>query len=95
MNNPAQAFYNWYRETLRNSKYRWLIVLGTLAYLISPIDLAPDFIPILGWIDDGIVATLFVTEVSQILLETLNRRKRGSEVASAEPTDTVIDVNPQ
>ncbi|MDY7023499.1 MAG: hypothetical protein SWJ54_19450, partial [Cyanobacteriota bacterium] len=44
-----------------------------------------DFIPIVGWIDDGIVATLFVTEVSQLLLERL---KSGQKTASTEVADT-------
>ena len=30
-------------------------VLGIL-YVISPVDLVSDFIPILGWVDDGLIA---------------------------------------
>ncbi|NJK37537.1 MAG: DUF1232 domain-containing protein [Oscillatoriales cyanobacterium RM2_1_1] len=81
MNNLVQSFYNWYRHTLRNTKYRWVIILGTLIYLLSPIDIAPDFIPVIGWIDDGIIATLFITEVSQLLLEGFNRRRSTPDVA--------------
>ena len=46
-------FYDWYRNLIRNSKYRWVIIVGTLLYLISPIDLLPDFIPLIGQIDDA------------------------------------------
>lgn len=34
----------------------WLAVL--LVYLLSPIDLVPDFIPVLGYADDAIVVAL-------------------------------------
>ena len=26
-------------------------------YIISPVDLVPDLIPILGWLDDGVIST--------------------------------------
>ena len=60
-------FYDWYRNLIRDSKYRWVIIVGTLLYLISPIDLLPDFIPLIGQIDDGIVVTLLVAELSGLL----------------------------
>jgi uncharacterized membrane protein YkvA (DUF1232 family) len=93
----VESFYAWYRQTLRHAKYRWVLIAGTLIYLFSPIDIAPDFIPILGWIDDGVVATLLVTEISGLMLEQLQRRQRNNVAADAPPetataTETVIDV---
>mgnify|MGYP001050121821 CR=1 FL=1 len=89
-----QAFYNWYRRTIRNAKYRWLIILGTLGYLLLPFDIAPDFIPVIGWIDDGILVTLLVTEVSQMMMEQLNKRRvsRDSQTtADAPPIDVPVE----
>lgn len=34
----------------------WLVVL--LVYLVSPIDLIPDFIPLLGYVDDALVVAI-------------------------------------
>lgn len=88
MPNPIQSFYDWYRQTLRHPKYRWLIIGGTLLYLLSPIDISPDFIPMMGWIDDGIIATLLVSELSSILLARLGHRK--DKVAKSEK---VVEVS--
>ncbi|MBD1915825.1 MULTISPECIES: YkvA family protein [Cyanophyceae] len=86
MNNAIGSFYNWYKATLRNTKYGWLLGLGTIIYLVSPIDIAPDFLPIIGWIDDGLLATLLVTELSQIALERLNKRKQSGTSAANDAT---------
>ncbi|MBF2002567.1 MAG: DUF1232 domain-containing protein [Synechococcales cyanobacterium C42_A2020_086] len=90
----ASNFIDWYRNLLRNSKYRWLIILGTLAYLLSPIDLLPDVIPVIGQIDDVVILTLLVTEVSQVLMERVRtvKGKNSTAVADKSATDSV-DVN--
>ena len=37
-----------------------LATLLAVLYVVSPIDLVSDFIPVLGWLDDGIVAYLLL-----------------------------------
>ncbi len=88
MKNMIESFYNWYKSMLRNTKYRWVLVLGTLIYLVSPIDISPDFLPIIGWVDDGILATLLVSELSQLALEHLGKRKQSR---NAEDTDSTVE----
>ncbi|MEL6397939.1 MAG: YkvA family protein [Cyanobacteria bacterium J06626_4] len=90
MENFAQSFYTWYKQTMRHPKYRWLLIGGTLVYLISPIDIAPDFIPVIGWIDDAAIATLLVAELSQVFLGYLNQR--GNPVKSDVQDPNNIDV---
>ncbi|MFE4105469.1 YkvA family protein [Almyronema epifaneia] len=93
MQNLVEAFYKWYRNTLRNTRYRWLIVFGTLLYLLSPLDISPDFIPVIGWIDDGILVTLLVSEVSQLAAEYLNkRRQQVPDQAASTFSEPAIDV---
>ncbi|MEM9808088.1 MAG: YkvA family protein [Cyanobacteria bacterium P01_D01_bin.56] len=103
MKTPAQqtiieGLRNWYRNAIRNSKYRWLVVFGSLLYLVSPLDISPDVFPIIGWLDDGIIATLLVTEVSQLLFEQVNASKKknqqeaDSSADTATATEQVVDV---
>lgn len=86
-------FYDWYRNLVRNSKYRWLIIAGTLVYLFSPIDLLPDVVPLIGQIDDTIVLGLLVAEVSSMLMERLKAQK-DQTVATVDgvPTNEAVDV---
>lgn len=86
------SIYNWYRQTIRNPKYRWWIILGTLVYLLSPFDISPDFIPIVGEIDDIMLATLLVTELSQLVLEKFKSSKNPVTNAQTTATGTTIDV---
>ncbi|MEA5419338.1 YkvA family protein [Spirulina sp. CCNP1310] len=75
MSISPKAIYDWYRSTLRNPKYRWWIILGSLVYIISPIDIAPDLIPIVGQIDDLMILTLLISEVSQLVLDFAKTKK--------------------
>jgi uncharacterized membrane protein YkvA (DUF1232 family) len=82
------TIYDIYRKLIRESKYRWLIILGSLLYILSPVDLLPDFIPVIGWIDDGLVITLLIAEISQGLMEKVRVRK-----ADANEVVTTVDAN--
>lgn len=56
-----------------------LALVGLLAWLVNPIDLIPEFIPVLGPLDDVIVAILVLRYVRRRLgVEELRRRWPGS-----------------
>ena len=56
-----------------------LALLGLLVWLVSPIDLIPEFIPVLGPLDDVVVAVLVLRYVRRRLGEAeLRRRWRGT-----------------
>jgi uncharacterized membrane protein YkvA (DUF1232 family) len=42
----------------RTPRYAKLLVAGIVAYALSPIDLIPDFIPVLGYLDDLVLIPL-------------------------------------
>jgi uncharacterized membrane protein YkvA (DUF1232 family) len=64
---PLELVYSTYRKLVANPKYRWWVIAGTLAYLVSPFDISPDVIPLIGEIDDAIVVTMLATELIGVL----------------------------
>lgn len=91
---PMQFLYDTYRRLIRHPKLRWWVIAGTLLYVLSPIDFAPDAIPFLGEIDDALLLTVMIAEVSQTLIEqrrTLQQTKKSAP--ASQPVDTTpIDV---
>jgi uncharacterized membrane protein YkvA (DUF1232 family) len=71
---------------------KFMVVLAIL-YLISPADFVPDFIPVLGWLDDvgvlGLLIGLAYKLLPRELYESLRQRVDGVR----EPQ--TIDVTPQ
>jgi uncharacterized membrane protein YkvA (DUF1232 family) len=56
-----------------------LALLALLAWLVNPIDLIPEFIPVIGPLDDVVVAVLVLRYVSRRLGDDeLRRRWRGT-----------------
>ena len=96
MNFSLSSLYDWYRNAIRHPKYRWWVMLGTIIYLISPIDIAPDFIPVIGQVDDVLLAGLLFTELSQMMIAKLQARQEGKNVATENPDSTdkaTVDVD--
>jgi uncharacterized membrane protein YkvA (DUF1232 family) len=57
-----------------------LALAGLLVWLLSPIDLIPEFVPVLGPLDDVVVAVLVLRYVARRLgLAELRRRWQGSD----------------
>jgi uncharacterized membrane protein YkvA (DUF1232 family) len=95
--NFISAFYTWYTNTLRNPKYRWWIIVGSVIYLFSPFDIAPDFFPIVGQIDDAVVLSLLVAELSQVMMTRLKARKgeeKAAEAANASQAEVDVEAIP-
>ena len=69
-----------YRDDRTPLKAKLLIGL-TIGYLLSPIDLIPDFIPILGAIDDLVIVPLLITIsiklIPPLVLEDARERLKG------------------
>jgi len=82
-----QAIYNLYSNAIRNPKYRNWIIIGTLIYVLSPIDLSPDIFPLAGQIDDFLLLSIMAIEVTQMVF---NSQKKEEE---EKPSEKTVDVD--
>ncbi|MCC3158460.1 DUF1232 domain-containing protein [Hymenobacter sp. 15J16-1T3B] len=60
----------------RTPWYARLVMLATLAYAASPIDLIPDFIPVLGYLDDLILVPAGIALSIQLVPAEVLREAR-------------------
>jgi len=79
----------------RTPWYAKLLVAGIIAYAFSPIDLIPDFVPVLGYLDDLILIPLGIALAIKLIphsvlaecrtraQETIQNGKPVSRVAGA------------
>jgi uncharacterized membrane protein YkvA (DUF1232 family) len=91
MNFNINSLHNWYRSLLQHPKYRWWVVAASIVYLVSPIDLVPDFLPFAGLVDDTLIISLLVAEVSQVAKAKLQSKSKQS---TPDTTGQVVDVQP-
>ncbi|GAB3736226.1 hypothetical protein GCM10028862_20680 [Luteimonas pelagia] len=61
-----------------------VLALSVAAYAISPIDLIPDFIPVLGYLDDLVLVPLGVWLVVRLLPEAVIRESRERAAAAVD-----------
>ena len=75
--------------TARDPETPWparLVGLLVAAYALSPIDLIPDFIPVLGLLDDAILIPLGVWLFTRLVPpELFAKHRAAAEAAAARP----------
>ena len=57
----------------------YLMIAGALAYVVFPIDVIPDFIPVVGYIDDVFVVSMVMKSLS----DEVERYKRHCKKIAA------------
>jgi uncharacterized membrane protein YkvA (DUF1232 family) len=84
----------------RTPWYAKLLVAGIAAYALSPIDLIPDFVPILGYLDDLILIPIGIALAiklvpHQVLTDSRARARetmRNGKPASLVPSAVIVLV---
>ncbi|PTE12162.1 YkvA family protein [Mesorhizobium helmanticense] len=73
----------WYAKALA------LLVAG---YALSPIDLIPDFIPVLGYLDDAIIVPLGIVAVVKLIPPEVMAEHRAAALAAERPVSRTAAV---
>jgi len=69
------------------------IVAGAVAaYALSPIDLIPDFIPILGYLDDVVIVPLGIALAVRLIPPALMNEFRAEAISTARPTNKSMTI---
>jgi uncharacterized membrane protein YkvA (DUF1232 family) len=71
----------------RDSRVPWyakLLAVAVAGYALSPIDLIPDFIPVLGYLDDLIIVPLGVLVVIRLIPPEVMADRRATAAAAQQ-----------
>jgi uncharacterized membrane protein YkvA (DUF1232 family) len=66
--------------------YAKVVAAAVAAYALSPIDLIPDFIPVVGYLDDLIIVPLGILLAVRLIPPDLMGELRSAAIARARPT---------
>jgi len=69
------------------------VLAATIAYALSPIDLIPDFIPVIGLLDDAVIVPFGFWLVYKLVpREVWEEHKRAFDAGASAQTDTTPEA---
>ncbi|CAN7697790.1 YkvA family protein [Mesorhizobium sp. LjNodule214] len=77
----------------RTPWYAKALALCVAGYALSPIDLIPDFIPVLGYLDDAIIVPLGILAVLKMIPpEVMAEHRAAAALAAQRPVNRTAAV---
>ena len=70
------------RESQNRSVQAIVPVIVAIVYGVSPVDLIPDILPLIGWVDDGVMGVLMGT--ISVWLWIRSRKRRLNNAVSSQ-----------
>ena len=69
---------------VRSPLAQFILFAFTVIYILSPVDVIPDIMPIIGWLDD---LAVFVTQISAFVMYVREKRRQFAEKARSGNED--------
>jgi uncharacterized membrane protein YkvA (DUF1232 family) len=80
LKNEAFAVYLAAKDP-RTPWYAKALALCVAGYALSPIDLIPDFVPVLGYLDDAVIVPLGILLVARLIPQEIMAENRAAALA--------------
>lgn len=68
------------------NKWNMSIIIGTIVYVVSPVDAIPDFIPMAGWLDDVTIVGYALSKLSEEIRKYKEFSQKNVETAVVKPS---------
>ena len=68
----------------RTPWYAKALAICVAGYALSPIDLIPDFIPVIGYLDDAVIVPLGILAVVKLIPTEVMAQSRAAAASAAE-----------
>ncbi|MPZ41751.1 MAG: DUF1232 domain-containing protein [Rhizobiales bacterium] len=74
--------------------YAKVLAMAVAAYALSPVDLIPDFVPVLGYLDDLVIVPLGILAVVKLIAPALMAefRERATSLAERPRSTTAATI---
>jgi len=67
-------------QDARTPWYAKALVILLLAYIISPIDIIPDFIPVIGFLDEIILVPIVFSFIYKLIPESVKQENNSKDI---------------
>lgn len=74
------------------SKQNMILIVAAILYFITPVDIVPDFIPFLGWLDDITIMGWVIKTVGEELAKFQEQEKQEQKRATAYLERTYVEL---
>ena len=63
------------RQLVASPLAQFVLFAFTVIYVLSPVDVIPDIIPVIGWLDD---LAVFITQISAFIMYVREKRQNAA-----------------